>query len=364
MLLSALAPMADTTLEVRISVVPDLVHKAQGDIDMFMLIRCQGNTEDMAREKAAATFLSLFPILVTYLPEADLKLVKTKEELAQCMRPFEIGNATAIVRRMQEIPLVSVVMRNNVGFLGKELKHTQRKDVALNHLASWIPSYDDWSRLLEILAGQMEPTMLLVRMRSRTDLATERKRLNDIVELCEAALAGIESDKFALRKTVTMFEEQSVSRMESLNHPSFDVATLILSGHRVHATLASAFGAAISGKSLGGEEPAWLQGGHDIQLLEDAPFMESRFFPEDAPFSLGEAACAFRFPSPPSRDIPGLPVQRFRANLAMLPPELDESPKSIRLFLNEFQGMSQPVHIDPDDRMRHTYIGGTMHGRG
>ncbi len=358
MLLSALAPMTDTTLEVRISVVPDLVHKAQGDIGMFMLIRCHGYTEDLARENAAAAFLSLFPILVTYLPEADLKLVKTKEELTHCIVPFEIAHATAIVRRSLDIPLVSVVTSNNVGFLGTDMKRTQHEDVTLNHLAPWIPSYDDWGRLLEILAGQMEPTMLLARMRSRTVLASERERLNGIVELCEAALAGIEANEFALRKTVSMFEEQSVSRMESLNHPCFDVATLILSGCKVPSTLASAFGAAISGRRLGGEEPAWLQGGYDIRVLEDASFMEAKFFPEDAPFSLGEAACAFRFPSPPSRDIPGLPVQRFRANLAMLPPELDESPESIRLFLNEFQGMSQPVHIDPDDRMRHTYIMG------
>ena len=357
MLLAALAPMTGTTFEIRIMVVPDLLHKAQGDIDMFLLIRCQGESEEAAKEKAAASFLALFPILVTYLPEADLKLVKSREELEQCWQPFEINNATAVIRRTQDVPLVSVVIPNNVGFLGSESKRTEKQDVVLQHLAPWIPSYDDWGRLLEILAGQMEPTMLLVRLSFRTDIEQERERLNDIVEICEAALSGAETNEFALRKTVSMFEEQSVARQESLNHPCFDIAAMITSERPVPETLAAAFGTALSGRRMGGEEPAWLQGGYEIQAVEGS-FMDGDYFPEKAPFSIGEAACAFRFPSPPNRDIPGLPVQRFRANLAILPPDLDESPDSIKLFLNEFQGMSQPVHIDPDDRMRHTYIMG------
>jgi len=358
MLLTAMASMTNVTFEVSISVIPDLVHKAQGDIDMFLMLRCCGETESGAREKAAAAFLSLFPILVTYLPEADLKLVKSEDELQQCIIPFEVKHASSIVRRTQEIPLASVVIPNNVGFLVNDTKISGRQDVALSHLAPWIPSFDDWGRLLEILAGQMEPTMMLIRLRSRTNVAEERERLNNIVELCEAALAGIETNEFALRKTVSMFEEQTVTRLENLSHPCFDVAALIASSQKISSALAAAFGSAISGRRLGGEEPAWLQGGYEARDMDHEDFMAAICFPERSPFSIGEAACAFRFPSPPSRDIPGLKVQRFRANLAMLPPELDESPESIRLFLNEFQGMSQPVHIDPDDRMRHTYIMG------
>jgi len=358
MLLSAIASMTDVTFEVRIAIIPDLVHKAQGDIDMFLMIRCNGEKEPEAREKAAAAFLSLFPILVTYLPEADLKLVKSEEELQQCIKPFEVKHASSIVRRTQEIPLASVVIPNNVGFLVNDTKISWQQDVALNHLAPWIPSFDDWGRLLEILAGQMEPTMLLIRLRSRINVAEERERLNNIVELCEAVLAGIETNEFAMKKTVSMFEEQTVTRLENLSHPCFYVAAMIASAQRVPSALAAAFGSAISGRRLGGEEPAWLQGGYETRDMEHDDFMAATCFPERSPFSIGEAACAFRFPSPPNRDIPGLKVQRFRANLAMLPPELDESPESIRLFMNEFQGMSQPVHIDPDDRFRHCFIQG------
>ena len=358
MMLSVLAHMTDTSFEIRITVIPDLLHKAQGDIDMFLLFRSSGESEAIAREKAADSFLALFPILVTYLPEADLKLVKNGEDLQQCLSPFSINNCAAIVRRTQNIPLVSIVIPNNVGFITADPGLSGKQDVVLKHVAPWIPSFDDWGRLLEILTGQLEPTMLLIRMCSRPDVSEEMTLLNNNVELCEVALSGVESDEFALRKSASIFEEQCVARLEALQHPCFDVAALITSDRKVPEALAAAYGSAISGRRLGGEESAKLQGGYDIIHIEGSNFLDAHFFPEKSPFTIGEAACAFRLPSPPSRDIPGLPVQRFRANLAMLPPELDESPVSIRLFLNEFQGMSQPVHIDPDDRMRHCYIMG------
>jgi type IV secretory pathway TraG/TraD family ATPase VirD4 len=42
----------------------------------------------------------------------------------------------------------------------------------------------------------------------------------------------------------------------------------------------------------------------------------------------------------------------------MLPPVPENEKGAIRLFVNEYQGMTQPVHIDPEDRMRHAFIMG------
>jgi hypothetical protein len=299
----------------------------------------------------------MFPVLVTCLPEADLKLVTTDEEMRACREPFPASHATAVVRRTQEVPLALVVEPASVGFTCAGEKSDQR-EITLRHLAPWIPSYDDWGRLLEILAGQLDPVMLLIRVSVRMDISEERRRLNGIVQVCEAALAGADTSEFALGKTATMLVEHAMNRIESLNHPCFDLAALIVSNRTVADTLAGAFGAAISGRCLDNGAPAGLQGGFAIHRPQHAGFLSAGYFPEETPYSIGETACAFRLPSPPSRDIPGLPVQRFRANLAILPPELHESPASIRLFINAFQGMTQPVHIDPDDRMRHFYVMG------
>lgn len=358
MLLSAIAPMQDATLEIRILVAPDLVHKAQGEIGMFLLFRCSADNDADAREKTAATFLSLFPILVTYLPEADLKLVRSDEELSEILAPAQLNHAAAVTRRTERPTLASVMPPNTLGFLTAAPDSGSHDDVTVEHLAPWLPSHDDWGRLLEILAGQFEQTMLIIRLRPHTDKTEEEQRLLQTVARCEKALAGMQHTEFPLCKTVSMVEEQCIARLENLKHPCFDVAAIIASRREVSPALASSFGSAISARNIGGEHPAWLQGGFETQALSGRLFLEADFFPEKTPFTIEEAGCAFRLPSPPHREVPGLPVQRFRTNLAKLPPELDESPASIRLFVNEFQGMSQPVHIDPDDRLRHTYIMG------
>ena len=358
MLLSALASLTDATFEIRICVLPDLLHKAQGNIDIHLLIRCAGATNAEAKELVASSYLALMPVLVSFIPEADFKLVKNSDELNRCREPFEMQHATAIVRRRQDVRLASMTNSPEVGFLPGSVHNEASVCDISSHILPWIPSHDDWGRLLEVLTGQLEPSMLLFRVRSCVDVTTELERVTRIIEQCEAVLVGLESSDMVLRKQVSLLVEQSVARLETLRHPCFNLSALVTSRRPVSPVLSNSIGAAISGRPLGGEEPAWLQGGFDVMQVDNEPFMAREFFPDDAPFSIGEAACAFRLPSPPNRDIPGLAVQRFRTSLAMLPPELDESPSAIRLFVNEYQGMSQPVCVAPDDRMRHAFIMG------
>jgi hypothetical protein len=358
MLLSAMASLTDATFEIRICVLPDLLHKAQGDIDIHFLIRCVGATDAEARERVATSYLALMPVLVSFIPEADFKLVNCSDELQRCLVPFETRHAASIVRRRQDVHLASMMCSAEIGFVPGPIPEESSSCDISSHVLPWIPTHDDWGRLLDVLIGQLEPVMLLMRVRPCADVSAEKIRLARTIEQCETVLTGLERSDMVLRKQVTMLVEQSVARMEALRHPCFHLSALVVSRRPVSPALSSSVGAAISGRPLGGEEPAWLQGGFDVIPVVDAPFMERAYFADDAPFTIGEAACAFRLPSPPNRDIPGLAVQRFRTSLAMLPPELNESPSAIRLFVNEYQGMSQPVCIAPDDRMRHAFIMG------
>lgn len=358
LLLSALAPITEATFEIRISVQPDLLHKCQGDIGMHLLIRCGGSGDAEARERVATAYLALMPVLVSAIPEADLKPVHDSTHLERCLLPFPAGHAAAIVRRRRDIRLASQISSSEVGFIPGNGNKGKFDNFVISHILPWIPSNDDWGRLLDVLTGQLDPCMLVVRVRARPDTGEERERLARTIELCEAALAGLDANDMALQKQVSLLIGQSSSRIEALNNPCFDVAALIVSCSPVPPPLSSCIGTAVSGSHMGGEEPAWLQGGFSVAPVDDAPFMERTFFPDCAPFSIGEAACAFRLPSPPNRDIPGLPVQRFRTSLAMLPPVPDESKNAVRLFVNKYQGMCQMVHIEPDDRMRHAFLMG------
>jgi len=357
LLLAAIAPLADATFEIRISVQPDLLHKAQGEIDMYFVIRCFGETDAEAREKSASTFLAIMPVLVSLLPEADFKLVSEEALLGDCMAPFTVRHATAVIRRRQDIRLASEMKQSGIGFIPGAIKEGKFENDVIAHILPWIPSHDDWGRLLDILTGQLDPCMLLLRITRQTDVAAEIQRVMQSIVLCEAVLAGLDPNDLALCKQVKLLVEQSSARLEQMNNSCFDVAALLVSSSRITAPLASIFGSSISGGSLGGEEPAWLQGGFSIVNLEGNEFMAQNFFPDrDAPYSLGETACAFRLPSPPNRDIPGLNIQRFRTSLAMLPQYENGNTASIRMFVNEYQGLCQPVLVDPDDRMRHAFI--------
>lgn len=358
MLLSALASLTEATFEIRICVLPDLLHKAQGEIDIHLVIRCAGATDAEAKERVASSYLALMPVLVSVIPEADFKLVKNRDELERCREPFETRHAAAIVRRRQDVRLASLTCSAEIGFLPGHVTDSATACDITSHILPWIPSHDDWGRLLDVLTGQLEPSMLLIRVRPYADVSVEQTRVARTIEQCEAVLVGLESSDMVLRKQVTMLVEQSVARQETLRHPCFHLSALVVSRRPISPALSSSVGTAISGRRLGGEEPALLQGGFDVKPVADKWFMGRTFFVDDAPFTIGEAACAFRLPSPPNRDIPGLAVQRFRTSLAMLPSELDESPGAIRLFVNEYQGMSQPVCIAPDDRMRHAFIMG------
>lgn len=358
LLLSAIAPLHGATFEIRITVHPDLLHRAQGEVDMHFVIRCEGANDAMAREKLAETFLSLMPVLASMLPEADLKLVQEEEVLNKCLAPFNCNHAAAVVRRRQDIRLSTEVASNAVGFLPSKGNSGRFDNEVISHILPWIPTHDDWGRVIDSLTGQLDPCMLLVRIAPHTNISEERERVLKIIELCEAVLAGLDANDLVLRKQVMLLAEQSNARLEFLNNPCFDVAALLVSCRKISQPLISLVGAAISGNRMGGDEPAWLQGGFSVRLMEDEQFMERSFYPDsDAPFSLGETACAFRLPSPPNRDIPGLKVQRFRTSLAMLPAYADGA-TSVRLFVNEYQGLVQPVVMDAEDRMRHLFVMG------
>ncbi|OGR05639.1 MAG: hypothetical protein A2511_09045 [Deltaproteobacteria bacterium RIFOXYD12_FULL_50_9] len=359
-LLTALAPMTNAVFEIRVLVIPDLLYKAQGNIDIYIVIRCHGAAADIARETAATTFFDVFAVLASCLPEADLKPVKNLAELEQCLKPFKVEYACAVMHRQREISLTSIVEQPSaIGFLRCESKEEEPTlaNRAL-HILPWTPSYDDWGRLIEIMTGQLNPTMLLIRLRPRENVTAEKARISETITLCETALAGMAANKLTLKKQVSLLNDQSIFLLEALETPCFDIAALIISSKPVPAPLQHAVGTAISGNRPKGDEDAWLQGGFSTRSVDADNVLAAEYFPELMPFNLVEAACAFRLPSPPNRDIPGLPIQRFRTSLAMLPPELDEKPSSIKLFINEYQGMTQPVFVNPDDRMRHCFIMG------
>jgi hypothetical protein len=85
--------------------------------------------------------------------------------------------------------------------------------------------------------------------------------------------------------------------------------------------------------------------------------MDLDCFSEDSDlFTVTEAACAFRLPSPPLGNIPlGFPVKKFRTAPAMTSAGTAEK-TDITFALNCHNGIELPVAMDNESRFRHCFI--------
>lgn len=348
----------DTTLEFRFTVSPDLLHKAQGKIDIHLLIRCQANTEAESKEAVASRYLALMPLLGAYLPEAGWAPVATEDELRACIAPFTPSHAVSIHRNREQVVLTAPLRQPSVGFTENGSSSTRGDNNAIEHLFPWLPSHDDWLRLLETLTGQLDPVQIIIRLRPGADAAAENAVLFDLVGRCEGFLLGVGTEQLTLNRLIGILRDIYVQRLIELKETGFNVGVFLVATHPIDSSLANVLGRAISGiRHDKGDSSAFL-GGFAFNDVPHTEALAADYFFDTIPFTLAEAACAFRLPAPPSRDIPGLPVKRFRTSLAQLPHTAAAGTGSIRLFVNEHQGMYQPVCIDAEDRMRHCFVMG------
>ncbi len=63
-------------------------------------------------------------------------------------------------------------------------------------------------------------------------------------------------------------------------------------------------------------------------------------------------------PSPPVDESTRLPIRRSRTSGALLPYLQKQGEDCIELFVNEHQGLEQPVIVNRDDQMLHIFIAG------
>ncbi|TLM65374.1 MAG: DUF87 domain-containing protein [Deltaproteobacteria bacterium] len=360
-LLSAISDWVDTILELRLSVVPDLTRRTQSLINFHCLIRCPGEKADTARELLATRYLTLLPLLSAHVPEAVCEPVTDAGELDWALGWMKPKHAVSLQRRREEISLAKPLeQRKDIGFLSAGDGCREEKEAAtptVFHLAPWVPELDDWGRLLDTLTCQIDPQLIILRLRPLSSTAREREALREALRQCEDyLLLQNDRDATASGSLVHALRNQYVSRMVALQGPCFAVGVYLLAEGPLDSAYPRVLGAALTHLPQGNDPAHFFKGGYTLRDVPASAALRADFFADDAAFSLGEAACAFRLPSPPNRDIPGLKVKRFRTALAQLPAEREGRGATIRLFVNEHMGVSQPVEIDVEERMRHIFI--------
>ena len=354
--LHAIAAWPDSlSLELHITSLPDLVHKAQGRVLISLFLRAIAPTEEAVKEEILTRYLSLRPLLASHHPEAEFVPITQSEELEQRFTPFAPTHALAVHRRQDTLSLAAPLKRLTLGFGPVAVKEV-KKDNVVKHISPWIPSLDDWARLIDTLVWQLDPIRVIVRLRPAAETDEAVDRLGKTIKTCELFLSDVNEDQITLRTQAGLIRDVMLRQLSDLSDGAFHLGVFILAPHPIDGSLGNVVGRSITVPHGSKDEGGIFRGGFATAKIDVREALKWDCFPEKEPFIFSEAAAAFRLPSPPMEEHPGLPVKRSRTSLVILPSQIPEGDNSIELVINEHQGIIQPVTHGPDDRLRHTFI--------
>ncbi len=214
----------------------------------------------------------------------------------------------------------------------------------------------DWSHLLNMLNGQMEPVQIVIRL-SCTELEEHEKFvLEEAFRFCDSLLA--ENDKKSdIFLHVPKIQNLLLQQLQELQKAAFRVGVFMLSENPISETLANILGKSITQTSGNLSHNEMFVGGFVCRAIHPDQVIDTRWFSHSDLLTIQEAACAFRLPGPPSADLTILSVRRHRSVPAILPVSYPAT-GDITLFVNEHQGMTQSIQMNTEDRMRHMFIVG------
>jgi len=359
-LLQAISAWPKTvTLELLITSLPNLQFNAQGRVLITMVLRVSAKTELKARQEVITKFLSLRALLLSHMTEAEFAPISDREELQFHLSPFKPAYAVAIQRRTESIQVTEALEKKTVTGLSPDNNRVAPEVVKgyfVNYVYPWRSSLDDWSRLIQMMMCQLDPLQMIIRLRSSELTSAQRKSLENDIHLCELFLHAGKPYQISLQHQAALVRNALLNQLTEMSNGAFNVGVFLLAGHEIDSSLGNILGQAITAKNLMSEKDSIFYGGFTVSATDVKEAANNRYFPEKTPYAISEAACAFRLPAPPMQEIPGLPIRRSRTNLSLLP-ELDIGKEDgVDLCRNIHNGMSQPVRLPIDDRMRHTFI--------
>jgi hypothetical protein len=347
------------TLELLITSLPNLQFNAQGRVLITIVLRVRAKTELKARQEAMAKFLALRSLLMSHVTEAEFVPISNIDELKFHLAPFKTTRALCVRRRAQSIPVTEALERKTVTGLSPADKHVSQvatESHSVNYVYPWRPSLDDWSCLIQMLMCQLDPLQLIIRLQTAELTAASRKVMESDIQLCEIFLNAGKPYQISLQHQAALLRNALLSQLTELSNGAFNVGAFLFAGHDIDSSLGNIMGQAVTAKTLMNEKESIFYGGFTVTEVDLKKATNSNFFPEKQIYTISEAACAFRLPSPPAQEIPGLPLRRSRTSLSLLPDMDQNAEDGIDLCRNIHSGLSQPIRLPADDRMRHMFI--------
>lgn len=335
--------------------LPDLEYRFHGTVRHYLLLRAQASSRAGAVELALRHFSALQGLINSCFPEAEFSPIGSNEQLAILTKPFEPARATLLTRHQQPLNLAQPLVGNPTGF-NAALSTCNGSIPEVQYTYPWVASRDSQERLLRFLLWQTHPVWILVKVRSSAHTVQERARLLTLIQQCDAYLSGTIACRTVHEHQVRLLQEQAFRRLTTLEGGGLQLAVIILTLKQPDSALITLLGDSIT-EAAGKEHSAsLLQGGFDCRsvLLTDA--LDPWWFPDDQVCTPEEVAAAFRLPSPPHQELPGVPVKRFRSAFAEISQDHAHRSDAIFLGMNVHRGITQPVYCLREDRMRHMFI--------
>lgn len=357
---------ANITLELRVTSLPNLQFNAQGRVLITMMLRAEAQTETIAKQAALSKYIVLRSLIQSHMPEAEFKPIEKRDELEFRRAPFEAVHAVTVKRRVEKVPVSVGIKRMTIKGIASDCEagHEDEKVYSLKHIHSWAPSWDDWSRLINMMLCQLDPLQLIIRLQTTKATRFQQKLMDTHIRLCERHLwTGVPYQQ-SLQHLVKPIMNSLIKQQTELTNHAFHVGVFLASEHPIDSALGDVVGQAITVRNTLSGNQNLLLGGYSVVSADVKRIPDSHYFPDKTPCTVGEAACAFRLPSPPMVEVPGLPIRRSRTLLALLPDVAHEAEDGVDLCRNIHNGMFQPVRLPADDRMRHiVMLGATGCGK-
>lgn len=344
-------------LELLITSLPNLRFSAQGRMLITIVLRARAKDISQARKDAIAKYMALRVLLLVNMNEAEFSPITDRDELNFRLSPFKVTHAVAIRRRSENIQISEPIEKKTIsGLVGGNNQKIETKGTYVKYSYPWKPSFDDWSRLIALMMGQLDPLQLLIRLKPGRVTKAMRQTLEENISVCELCLNTGKSYQLSLVKRTNLLRSALADKLTSHSSGVLNMGVFLQARHEIDASIAAMAGQSITAKPFMKDSDSFLFGGFIVAPVSIYRVLNSWYFPEKEYFAISEAACAFRLPSPPMLEAPGLPIRRARTLLSLLPDMAQGTKDGIDLCLNIHNGMSQPVRLPSDDRMRHTFI--------
>ncbi|MBV1736807.1 MAG: type IV secretion system DNA-binding domain-containing protein [Desulfarculus sp.] len=351
-------------LELRWSSFPNLEQPPRGRLEITLTLNCWGETEAKARTEVLARYQPLQSILLSHFPWTIFTPVASSQALALRLSPFTCQEVWALVRRRQHLCLSQPLPASPLvmGFVTNKLEPATpavSSEAFVEHMYPWQPAWSDsLSRLASFLLFYPDPTQLIVRAKAHPLPQVEIQRLQRVIDQCQKLLVhGQESPEVTLMTQAQALQDFSWRRLADIQSlGQANVAFYLGARSALDPSLAQTVANSFLSPGGGDSPKTFLQGGGKWLPVEPSLLDKPLHFPDEAAFSLSEAAGGGRLPWPPCNDFPGIAVKRWRTAFADLPDCSDPEASDIFLGHNHHRGLVQKVQVSSTDRMRHMFV--------